>query len=77
MSLAQHLPALQVVLPLISAPDLGDPNLANYATYYRGVAQIGLGRHDEALTTLSLLAARPLDGALKELATLQLAGRPS
>jgi soluble lytic murein transglycosylase len=60
-------------LPLISAPDLGDPHLANYATYYRGVAQIGLGRYDEAMTTLSLLAARPLEGALKELATLSLA----
>ena len=60
-------------LPLISAPDLGDPHLANYATYYRGVAQIGLGRYDEAMATLSLLAARPLDGALKELATLSLA----
>jgi soluble lytic murein transglycosylase len=60
-------------LPLISAPDLGDPNLANYATYYRGVAQIGLGRHDEAMATLSVLATRRLDGALKELATLQLA----
>jgi soluble lytic murein transglycosylase len=60
-------------LPLISAPDLGDQNLANYATYYRGVAQTGLGRYDEAMTTLSLLASRPLEGALKELATLQLA----
>jgi soluble lytic murein transglycosylase len=60
-------------LPLISAPDLGDQHLANYATYYRGVAQIGLGRYDEAMTTLSLLASRPLEGALKELATLQLA----
>jgi soluble lytic murein transglycosylase len=60
-------------LELISAPDLGDRNLANYATYYRGVAQLGLGRYDEAITTLSLLATRPLDGALKELTTLQLA----
>ena len=60
-------------LSVISAPDIGDRNLVNYATYYRGVAQIGLGRHDEALVTLSLLSARPLDGALKELATLQMA----
>jgi len=60
-------------LPLISAPDLSDPYLANYATYYRGVAQIGLGRHDDAMATLSLLAARPLEGALKELAALQFA----
>jgi len=60
-------------LPLISAPDLGDPHLANYATYYRGIAQIGLGRYDEAMATLSLLAARPLEGALKELTTLSLA----
>jgi soluble lytic murein transglycosylase len=60
-------------LPLISAPDLGDPNLANYATYYRGLAQLGLGRYDEAMATLSLLATRPLDGALKELTALQLA----
>ena len=59
-------------LSLISAPDLGDRHLANYATYYRGVAQIGLARYDEAMVTLSLLAARPLEGALKELATLQL-----
>jgi soluble lytic murein transglycosylase len=60
-------------LPLISTPDIGDPNLANYATYYRGVAQVGLSRYDEALATLSLLASRPLEGALKELTTLQLA----
>ena len=60
-------------LPLISAPDLGDPNLANYATYYRGLAQLGLGRYDEAMTTLSLLNTRPLEGALKELTALQLA----
>ncbi|HET9269876.1 MAG TPA: transglycosylase SLT domain-containing protein, partial [Vicinamibacterales bacterium] len=60
-------------LELISAPDLGDRNLSNYATYYRGIAQLGLGRYDEAITTLSLLATRPLEGALKELTTLQLA----
>jgi soluble lytic murein transglycosylase len=60
-------------LSVISAPDIGDSNLANYATYYRGVAQIGLGRHDDAMVTLSLLAARPLEGALKELVALQLA----
>jgi soluble lytic murein transglycosylase len=60
-------------LPLISAPDLADPYLVNYASYYRGVAQIGLGRYDEAMATLSLLASRRLEGALKELATLQLA----
>ena len=60
-------------LALISAPDIADPNLVNYATYYRGIAQIGLGRYDEALATLSLLASRPLDGALKELSALQLA----
>ena len=59
-------------LELISAPDLGDRNLANYATYYRGVALVGMGRYDEAITTLSLLATRPLEGALKELTTLQL-----
>jgi soluble lytic murein transglycosylase len=60
-------------LQLISAPDIGDPNLVNYATYYRGVAQIGLGRYDEALATLSLLSTRPLDGVLKELSTLKMA----
>jgi len=60
-------------LPLISVPDIGDRHLANYGTYYRGVAQIGLGRYDEAMATLSLLSSRPLEGALKELATLSLA----
>ena len=60
-------------LSLISAPDIADPNLVNYATYYRGVAQIGLARYDEALVTLSLLNSRPLEGALKEMAALQLA----
>jgi soluble lytic murein transglycosylase len=60
-------------LQVISAPDIADPNLVNYATFYRGVAQIGLGRHDEALTTLSLLSSRPLDGALKELSVLKMA----
>jgi len=60
-------------LSLISAPDIADPHLVNYATYYRGVALVGLGRYDEAMTTLSLLAARRVDGALKELATLQMA----
>jgi soluble lytic murein transglycosylase len=60
-------------LQVISAPDIADPNLVNYATFYRGVAQVGLGRHDEALTTLSLLSSRPLEGALKELSLLKMA----
>jgi soluble lytic murein transglycosylase len=60
-------------LPLVSSPEQTDPQLANYATYYKGVAQIGLGRYDEAMLTLSLLSARPLEGALKELAPLRLA----
>ena len=60
-------------LPLVSAPAQGEAQLANYAAYYKGVAQLGLGRYDDALLTLSLLSARPLQGALKELAPLRLA----
>jgi hypothetical protein len=39
-------------LPLLSPTALDGTPLANYAAYYIGVAQIGLGRHDEALLVL-------------------------
>jgi hypothetical protein len=60
-------------LSLVSGPEPADPNLANYTVYYRGVAQLGLARYDEAMVTLSLLSARDLEGVLKELAPLRLA----
>ena len=59
-------------LPLLSPTSLNGTPLANYAAYYIGVAQIGLARYDEALLVLSLLAAKPLDGALKELVPLRM-----
>ena len=60
-------------LPLLSPTALGESPLGNYAAYYIGVAQIGLGRYDQALLVLSLLAAKPLEGALKELVPLRMA----
>ena len=59
-------------LPLLSPTSLNGSPLENYAAYYIGVAQIGLARYDEALLVLSLLAAKPLDGALKELVPLRM-----
>jgi soluble lytic murein transglycosylase len=59
-------------LPLLSPTSLAGTPLENYASYYIGVAQIGLGRYDQALLVLSLLAAKPLDGALKELVPLRM-----
>jgi soluble lytic murein transglycosylase len=59
-------------LPLLSPTSLNGTPLENYASYYIGVAQIGLARYDQALLVLSLLAAKPLDGALKELVPLRL-----
>ncbi len=59
-------------LPLLSPIALTGTPLENYAAYYIGVAQIGLARYDEALLVLSLLAAKPLDGALKELVPLRM-----
>lgn len=60
-------------LPLVSGSDLGGSPLADYARYYAAVALSGLGRHQEALTALSALATRQLDGTLKELVPLRLA----
>jgi soluble lytic murein transglycosylase len=59
-------------LPLLSPTSLAGTPLENYASYFIGVAQIGLGRYDQALLVLSLLAAKPLDGALKELVPLRM-----
>jgi soluble lytic murein transglycosylase len=59
-------------LPLLSATGLSRSALENYASYYTALAQIGMGRYDEALLVLSLLASRPLDGALRELVPLRL-----
>ncbi len=60
-------------LPLVSSPEAAGSTLGDYARYYTGVAQFGLGRHDQALLTLSLLAARELDGALREAVPVKLA----
>lgn len=60
-------------LPLVTGADLGGSPLADYARYYAAVALSGLGRHQEALTALSALATRQLDGTLKELVPLRLA----
>ena len=59
-------------LPLLSPTSLNGTPLENYAAYYVGVAQIGLARYDQALLVLSLLAAKPLDGVLKELVPLRM-----
>ncbi len=59
-------------LPLLSTSGLAGTPLENYASYFTGLAQMGLGRHDEALLVLSLLASKPLDGALRELVPLRM-----
>ncbi|HEY6508642.1 MAG TPA: transglycosylase SLT domain-containing protein [Vicinamibacterales bacterium] len=59
-------------LPLLSTTGLAGTPLENYASYFTGLAQMGLGRHDEALLVLSLLASKPLDGALRELVPLRM-----
>ncbi len=60
-------------LPFVSARDLGGSPLADYARYYTGLAQAGLGRQQEALATFASLATRALDGVLKEQVALRLA----
>jgi soluble lytic murein transglycosylase len=60
-------------LPLVSGADVAGSPLADYARYYAAVALAGMGRHQEAVAALSALAARQLDGTLKELVPLRLA----
>jgi soluble lytic murein transglycosylase len=59
-------------LPLLATSGLAGTPLENYAAYFTGLAQMGLGRHDEALLVLSLLASKPLGGALRELVPLRI-----
>jgi len=59
-------------LPLLSTSGLAGTPLENYAAYFTGLAQMGLSRHDQALLVLSLLASKPLDGALRELVPLRM-----
>ena len=60
-------------LPLVSSPEALASSRGEYARYYTGIAQAGLNRLEDALLTFSLLAARDLDGALKELVPLKMA----
>ena len=59
-------------LALVSSAALGATPLAHYARYYTGVALLGLGRAEEAATTLAALDGR-VDGYLKEALPLRMA----
>ena len=59
-------------LPLVNNAALGATPLAQYARYYSGVALLGLGRADEAATTLAALNGR-VEGYLKEALPLRMA----
>jgi len=62
-----------VALPLVSAPALATTAVADYASYYTGLAQIALGRTSEAEATFAALADRDVPGHLPEDAALTLA----
>jgi soluble lytic murein transglycosylase len=59
-------------LALVNSAALGATPLAQYARYYTAVALLGLGRADEAATTLAALDGR-VDGYLKEALPLRMA----
>ena len=59
-------------LALVNNAALGATPLAQYARYYTGVALLGLGRAEEAATTLAALDGR-VDGYLKEALPLRMA----
>ena len=60
-------------LPLLNNSDLSGSPLGAYARYYTAVALAGLGRYAEADTVLTQLAAKRLEGYLKEAVPLKLA----
>ncbi len=51
-------------LPLVSAPQLVKTPLADYATYYTGLVQLGLNQIEAGRQTLSSFKGRPLQGYL-------------
>ena len=57
-------------LPLVRAKLAGTP-LADYAQYYRGLAELRLQRYDEARRTFDAMMARPLVGYLSEAVRLR------
>ena len=59
-------------LALVNNAAVGATPLAQYARYYAGVALLGLGRADEAATTLAALDGR-VEGYLKEALPLRMA----
>ena len=59
-------------LSLVTNAALGATPLAQYGRYYAGVALLGLGRADEASTTLAALGRR-VEGYLKEALPLRMA----
>lgn len=58
-------------LPILSKPEVQQGMLGNYAVYYRGLAQLRLGRADEARRTFQSLEARAPVGYLAEAALLR------
>jgi soluble lytic murein transglycosylase len=58
-------------LPILSKPDVQQGTLGHYAVYYRGLAQLRLGRAEEARRTFQSLEARAPVGYLVEAALLR------
>ena len=58
-------------LPLVSAPALQATPLADYATYYRGLVLVGLGRVEEARQVFASVSERSPQGYLGEAAPLR------
>ena len=53
-------------LPLVSAPELHNTQLADYARYYTGLALLALKRYDAADAVFAELTAREIEGHLPE-----------
>ena len=58
-------------LPIFSQPQLYQGTLGHYALYYRGIAELGLGRSAAAKRTFQELASKPPIGFLVEAAALR------
>jgi soluble lytic murein transglycosylase len=57
-------------LPLVTRPSLAKTDLANYATYYAGMAQLRLSKAAEARTTFAGIRARKPRGYIRVAAAL-------
>jgi soluble lytic murein transglycosylase len=58
-------------LPILSQPSIDRSPLGTYAEFYKGLAELRLGRTEAALATFQMLQSRELVGYLVEIAALR------